>query len=120
MTNQDTPTPRTDAEAGYFDDSGWWHFSLSGKVESDFARALERELTAANGYAESLRVECEAYSRKMLQQAGELTTARAEVEALRAALSVVLRDYAAVHCDGDLEMQPALFQARAALTKEKA
>lgn len=32
-------------------------------------------------------------------------------------LKVMLRDYAAVHGVGDLEMQPALLQARAAIAK---
>ncbi len=36
---------------------------------------------------------------------------------LLAALQVVLRDYTAVHDIGDVEMQPALYQARAAITK---
>jgi len=35
------------------------------------------------------------------------------------ALEVILRDHMAVHGVGDLEMQPALFQARAAITKAK-
>jgi hypothetical protein len=33
------------------------------------------------------------------------------------ALKVILRDHMAVHGVGDLEMQPALFQARAAIAK---
>lgn len=33
------------------------------------------------------------------------------------ALEVILRDHIAVHGVGDLEMQPALFQARAAIAK---
>lgn len=36
---------------------------------------------------------------------------------LLAALEVILRDHMAVHGVGDLEMQPALFQARAAIAK---
>lgn len=36
---------------------------------------------------------------------------------LLAALQVVLRDYTAVHDIGDVEMQPALHQARAAIAK---
>lgn len=36
---------------------------------------------------------------------------------LLAALQVVLRDYKAVHGVGDLEMQPALYQASAAIQK---
>lgn len=36
---------------------------------------------------------------------------------LIAALQVVLRDYAAVHDIGDIEMQPAIYQARAAIQK---
>lgn len=34
---------------------------------------------------------------------------------LRTALAVLLRDYKAVHGIGDLEMQPALYQAQKAL-----
>lgn len=34
-----------------------------------------------------------------------------------AALQVLLRDYAAVHDIGDVEMQPAIYQARAAIAK---
>lgn len=33
------------------------------------------------------------------------------------ALQVMLRDYAAVHDIGDVEMQPAIYQARAAIAK---
>lgn len=33
------------------------------------------------------------------------------------ALRVMLRDYAAVHDIGDVEMQPAIYQARAAIAK---
>lgn len=33
------------------------------------------------------------------------------------ALQVMLRDYAAVHDVGDVEMQPAIYQARAAIQK---
>ena len=36
---------------------------------------------------------------------------------LLAALQVMLRDYAAVHDIGDVEMQPAIYQARAAIQK---
>lgn len=36
---------------------------------------------------------------------------------LLTALEVILRDYMAVHGAGDLEMQPALFQASAAIAK---
>lgn len=36
---------------------------------------------------------------------------------LLTALRVVLRDHMAVHGEGDLEMQPALFQARAAIAR---
>lgn len=45
----------------------------------------------------------------------------AQVEAQRdellAALKVLLRDYAAVHDIGDVEMQPAIYQARAVIAK---
>lgn len=41
-------TPRTDAEAGYYDGSGCWKSTPSGEcVPSDFARTLETELTSA-------------------------------------------------------------------------
>jgi len=36
---------------------------------------------------------------------------------LLTALQVVLRDYTAVHGIGDVEMQPAIYQARAAIAK---
>ena len=36
---------------------------------------------------------------------------------LLAAIKVMLRDYAAVHDIGDVEMQPAIYQARAAIAK---
>jgi len=36
---------------------------------------------------------------------------------LLAALQIMLRDYAAVHDIGDLELQPAIYQARAAIAK---
>jgi hypothetical protein len=36
---------------------------------------------------------------------------------LLAALQVILRDYMAVHDIGDVEMQPAIYQARAALAR---
>lgn len=36
---------------------------------------------------------------------------------LLAALQVMLRDYAAVYLNGDLEMQPSLYQASAAIAK---
>ena len=39
---------------------------------------------------------------------------------LLAALKVMLRDYAAVHDIGDLELQPAIYQARAAIAKAEA
>lgn len=52
---------------------------------------------------------------------GESSEANARLIAaapdLLAALQVVLRDYAAVHDIGDIEMQPAIYQARAAIAK---
>ena len=49
-------TPKTDAEAGYYDDSGCWHHRTNGEnVDADFARTLERELTAAKAEVEALR-----------------------------------------------------------------
>ena len=50
---------------------------------------------------------------KVIEQSNE---ARRNVH--RDALYVLLRDYESVHGDGDLEMQPALFQARKALAME--
>ena len=44
----------------------------------------------------------------------QLTAAAPE---LLAALQVMLRDYTAVHDIGDVEMQPAIYQARAAISK---
>ena len=49
--------------------------------------------------------------------ADELVRLTAEIEALREALAVMLRDYTAVHDIGDVEMQPAIYQARAALAQ---
>ena len=40
-----------------------------------------------------------------------------ERDELLAALQVMLRDYTAVHDIGDVEMQPAIYQARAAIAK---
>jgi hypothetical protein len=49
-------TPRTDAEAGYYDGSGCWKPSVKGEnVDADFARTLERELAAAKAEVEALR-----------------------------------------------------------------
>jgi hypothetical protein len=42
---------------------------------------------------------------------------RAAAPDLLASLQVMLRDYAAVHDIGDVEMQPAIYQARAAIAK---
>jgi hypothetical protein len=48
-------TPRTDAEVGYFDNSGCWRFRIDGQtVGSDFARTLERELAAAKAWKDAL------------------------------------------------------------------
>lgn len=96
MTNQDTPTPRTDAMAvdqvccdGEYNIRIVKHFT-GDYVLSDDARTLERELTAA----------------------------RAEVEALRAALKLC-----AAVCAGETttkaDLIAALEAARAALSKEK-
>jgi hypothetical protein len=53
----ESETPRTDAEAGYYDDSGCWHHRTNGEnVDADFARTLERELAAAKADAAELRV----------------------------------------------------------------
>jgi hypothetical protein len=49
--------------------------------------------------------------------ATELRRLHTENEALRETLAVMLRDYVAVHDDGDAEMQPAIYQARAALAR---
>jgi len=55
-------TPRTDAEAGYYDDSGCWHHRTNGEnVDADFARQLERELAAAKGEIERMRADAERY-----------------------------------------------------------
>jgi hypothetical protein len=43
----------------------------------------------------------------------------AQRDELAAALECVLRDHLAVHGVGDMEMQPSLFQARAALSRIK-
>ena len=51
------------------------------------------------------------------QVVAELRRLHAENEALRETLAVMLRDYTAVHDIGDVEMQPAIYQARAALAR---
>lgn len=48
-------------------------------------------------------------------QGAALRQAHMGVEKMVVALRVLLRDYEAVHGDGDLEMQPALLQASNAL-----
>jgi hypothetical protein len=49
--------------------------------------------------------------------ADELVRMHNEIQALRETLAVMLRDYTAVHDIGDVEMQPAIYQARAALAR---
>jgi hypothetical protein len=49
--------------------------------------------------------------------ADELVRLHNEIEALRETLAVMLRDYTAVHDVGDVEMQPAIYQARAAIAR---
>ncbi len=49
----------------------------------------------------------------------ELLAAWQQRDELLAALEVMLRDYTAVHDIGDVEMQPAIYQARAAIAKVK-
>ena len=49
----------------------------------------------------------------------ELARQLTRIAELERAFEVLLRDYLAVHGDGDLEMQPALNQARAALAEAK-
>jgi len=51
------------------------------------------------------------------QVVAELRRLHAENEALRETLAVMLRDYTAVHDVGDVEMQPAIYQARAAIAR---
>ena len=62
------PTPRTDAEAGYYDGSGCWHHRANGEnVDSDFARTLERELTAARAELKTYRESCAAKADRIAQ-----------------------------------------------------
>jgi hypothetical protein len=44
---------------------------------------------------------------------------QAQRDKLLAALEVMLRNYTAVHDIGDVEMQPAIYQARAAIAEVK-
>ena len=66
---------------------------------------LQKEQT--NGFEMGHDVDNGAIALKVIERNLELLEA----------LHVVLRDYMAVHGVGDLEMQPALFQARAAMAK---
>jgi|694.fasta_scaffold11339_24 hypothetical protein len=74
-----TPTPRTD-------DAQWG----TGKVTTDFARALERELTALTAERDQLRADCENetkwaahYLAESIAVKGERDHLRAEVERYR-------------------------------------
>jgi predicted nucleic acid-binding Zn-ribbon protein len=71
-----------------------------------------------------LHQEIEATDRQVEILTDELTKCskaygglQTENEALRIALQVMLRDYTAVHDIGDVEMQPAIYQAREALAQ---
>ena len=116
----ESDTPRTDAEAGYYDGSGCWHHRANGEnVDSDFARTLERELTAARAELETYRDSCAAKADRIDRLGEQAVKLRAEVEALRAALKLC-----AAVCAGETttkaELIAALEAARAALAKEKA
>lgn len=50
-------------------------------------------------------------------QEASLRKAKETTEQLVDSVLVLLRDYKAVHGDGDLEMQPALYQVRKSLEK---
>lgn len=50
-------------------------------------------------------------------QEASLRKAKETTEQLVDSVLVLLRDYEAVHGDGDLEMQPALYQVRKSLEK---
>ena len=52
-----------------------------------------------------------------MSAAAELRRLHEVNQELLVALQVVLRDYTAVHDIGDVEMQPAIYQAHAAITK---
>lgn len=54
-----------------------------------------------------------------LTQSNALSRAIPAAKGVIEAIDVLLRDYEAVHGDGDMEMQPSLFQARKAIAKAK-
>ena len=71
------------------------------------AAAELRRLYAAN-------VDCLAHFDALM---ADYKAQQAVMQQALEALRVMLRDYAAVHGIGDVEMQPAIYQARAAIAK---
>jgi hypothetical protein len=74
---------------------------------------LVRTVREENGEGGFLVAECPANVGNRLEDARLIAAA----PDLLASLQVMLRDYAAVHDIGDVEMQPAIYQARAAIAK---
>lgn len=67
--------------------------------------------------AQCLRSDTAKYEQISVDQLQANARLIAATPELLGALQVMLRDYAAVHDIGDVEMQPAIYQARAAIAK---
>lgn len=96
-----------------------WRFT--NKVDElcrrvDRAEAENATLRQQLAASDAALIESRANDREAMRQ---LTEAQARIAELERAFEVLLRDYLAVHGDGDLEMQPALNQARAAIAEAK-
>ena len=81
---------------------------------TQLGNADARRLVAAWNACEGIPNELLEQSRCVPEACIALIIQRDE---LLAALKVMLRDYAAVYDIGDVEMQPAIYQARAAIAK---
>ncbi len=92
------------------------------RAERDIAMAAADRLKAAlnDWFAKTEWVQESARPKELGMHRADvlrsrLAASQADAARLRGALEVILRDYRAVHDIGDLEMQPALFQASAAI-----
>jgi Xaa-Pro aminopeptidase len=114
-------TPRTDAAT--------FHRGGLLVVQQDLARTLERELAAAKAIADRcgkdncMGWDVEGCSRwvsevRLNKARIELAAAKADVEALRAALTLYMNAGAGNSTDYELQ-RAAYYEARAALAKEK-
>lgn len=85
-------------------------------IDEDGMRRIAACWNACEGIdTEDLEAGSTSIIEKLHDQAAKAVLAQRDE--LLAALQVVLRDYAAAHDIGDIEMQPAIYQARAAIQK---